>query len=189
MRLLKLNTIPNFLTIFRLLLVVPLLYFLLNQQYLYGFYVFFIAGFSDALDGFLARRFQWSSRFGAIFDPVADKLMMLVTYFCLTWRGHLPVWLFATVVGRDVWLVLGVIAYRWYTGSWDVQPSRISKLNTLLQVLLAIVLLCHLSLFSISGLIREGLIYLVLITTVASFLDYTLVWGRKAWQFDKREIQ
>ncbi|MEL0036875.1 MAG: CDP-alcohol phosphatidyltransferase family protein, partial [Gammaproteobacteria bacterium] len=84
----QLRDIPNMLTIMRLLLVFPLVVLLWNELYATALLVFFIAGFSDGLDGFLAKRYNWTSVFGSVADPIADKLLMVSSYFMLWWQLH-----------------------------------------------------------------------------------------------------
>jgi cardiolipin synthase len=98
----KLSDIPNIITVFRFLLVPPLVLLLLNHQYGAALIVFGVAGFSDALDGFLAKRYGWSSRMGALMDPLADKLLLVSSFVTLGWLGWIPLWLVALVILRDV---------------------------------------------------------------------------------------
>ena len=94
-----LRHIPNILTVLRILSV-PCIVLLLDTPW--AFRIFFVAGWSDIIDGYLARRFQWQSKLGGYLDPIADKLMMTSLYIALTMRGVLPPWLTFIVLGRDV---------------------------------------------------------------------------------------
>src|SRR5688572_16433351 len=96
------SSIPNAITIARLVVSLPLLWLLMTEQFLQAFWLAVIAGSSDALDGFLARRFHWRSVLGGILDPIADKLLISVCFFGLWWTGHLPTWLVLVVLIRDV---------------------------------------------------------------------------------------
>src|SRR5687768_2499072 len=94
--------LPNIITCLRFLLIVPLIFAVANQHFTLAFYLFLLAGVSDGLDGFLARRFNWSSRFGSIADPIADKLLLTIMLIVLTSLRWIPVWLLVLVVARDV---------------------------------------------------------------------------------------
>lgn len=174
--------IPNLITCFRLLLVVPTLFFLVGEHYRGAFTLFVLAGCSDGLDGFLARRFGWTSRFGAIVDPLADKLLVVSTYITLTLINALPTWVTLIVVGRDLLIVGGAIVCHALLGRYEIAPSRISKANTFCQILLIFFVLLHLSFTSIPLWIPQSLTYLVLLTTIASFIDYGKIWGARVWQ-------
>jgi cardiolipin synthase len=176
----KAQFIPNIITILRFFLIIPIVITLLAKKYEIAFSFFIIAGLSDGLDGFLARRYHWTSHFGAMADPIADKLLMLATYACLTWLGKIPVWLFLIVIGRDLWLVIGVIAYRYFVAALSFKPSRISKINTCCQLLLVVVILFNEVILKLADTFIETIIYVVLITTLSSLVDYTWVWGKRA---------
>jgi len=176
--------IPNLISFLRILLVVPTVYLLAHNQYSHALLIFFIAGFSDGLDGFLARRFGWTSRLGSFLDPRGGKLLMAASYFMLGWLGHLPVWLVGVVIGRDIVIVLGALAYRLLVQDITMSPLIISKLNTVVQIFLVLLML-----FSLSGLpMSENIpawlmwvtIYAVLTTALLSGLSYIIIWSRRA---------
>lgn len=176
----KLSYIPNFITCLRLLLVAPVIYSLVNEQYFLGLILFVLAGLTDALDGLLARLYGWTSRFGAIADPLADKLLLMSSFITLYWLGVIPVWLMFIIIARDIWIMTGVLIYRYITGKLEIMPSGISKINTFLQILLVPVLLLDLSVIPLPAPLVMGLMLAVLFTSVASFLHYTWVWGYRA---------
>jgi len=176
--------IPNIISFLRILLVVPTVYLLAHNQYSHALLIFLIAGFSDGLDGFLARRFGWTSRLGSFLDPMADKLLMTASYFMLGWLGHLPVWLVSVVIGRDLVIVFGALAYRFLIKDITMKPLFISKLNTVVQIFLVLLML-----FSLSGLpmsaavpvwLTQITIYIVLTTALLSGLSYILIWSHRA---------
>ena len=179
--------IPNVITVARIFLVIPVAYFLFTEQYTLAFYFFFAAGCSDALDGFLARKLNSISEFGAALDPVADKLLMLVSFAGLTFGGKIPWWLLALVIFRDCWIIGGAICYRIFIAKYEFAPSEISKMNTFFQILLITVFLFDAAWPSISILIKELLIYIVVITGLASMIDYTWVWGNRAWILSRQK--
>lgn len=173
--------IPNIITVFRLLLVGPILVSLLMGNYKLAFFLFLFAGLTDAVDGYLARRFQWISRWGAMVDPLADKLLMVSSYLALTYLNILPVWLLAIVLTRDVVIVTGGICYHFLIGQYDFKPSLISKANTFFQIILVIVVLSHYSYDLFNAVWMDTLIYLVLFTTTVSMINYIWVWGWRAF--------
>jgi cardiolipin synthase (CMP-forming) len=175
--------IPNLLTTLRVILIVPILAALLMTQNQLAFYLFIIAGISDCLDGLLARRFQWTSRYGAIIDPLADKLLLMSSFITLGYLGHLPYWLVAVVIGRDIWIVCGAFAYHFMIDHPDFSPSHLSKYNTFFQLLLIGLLLFHLSNPNLlSPQVLQFFILIVFIMSILSFIDYTWIWGRRAWR-------
>lgn len=173
--------IPNLLTTLRILLLIPIISALLNGRYLLAFSLFVLAGLSDCLDGFLARRFQWTSHYGAMIDPLADKLLLMSSFITLGYLGHIPHWLITIVIGRDIWILCGAMAYHFFIGEPEFAPTQLSKFNTFFQILLIGLLLLHLSLIPISAQILHMLMLLVLVMSILSFTDYTWVWGRRAW--------
>ncbi len=181
----KLCHIPNLITCLRFLLVGPVLFALLNAHYLLALVLFTLAGITDALDGLLARLYNWTSRFGAIADPLADKLLLMSSFITLYYLGFIPGWLMAVIVGRDLWILAGVLSYRCLIGNFEVVPSGISKINTFLQIILVPLLLINLSLFSVPDFLIKGFMAAVLVTSVASFLHYTWLFGSRAYQHKK----
>ncbi len=173
--------IPNIITLFRLALIGPIVIGLLMGNDRLAFFLFLVAGLTDAVDGYLARRFQWISRWGAMVDPLADKLLMVSSYLALTYLGALPVWLLALVLTRDVVIVTGGICYHFLIGQYEFKPSRISKANTFLQIALVVVILSHRSYGFLNVLWIKCLIYAVLASTALSMIDYIWVWGWRAF--------
>ena len=179
------KSLPNIISVLRIFLVIPTVYFLLHEQYQYALLLFFVAGLSDGLDGFLARRYGWTTRLGSFLDPMGDKLLMTATYFVLGWLGHLPVWLVAIVIGRDIVIVIGALAYRMLVQDIHMQPLLISKINTAFQIALALFMLVHLARVPyIADLtwLTPILIYAVLATSVLSGIAYVFIWSNKASQ-------
>ena len=176
--------LPNIISVLRILLVIPAVHYLLHNQFGEALLVFFIAGASDVLDGFLARRFGWTTRLGSLLDPLGDKLLMTAIYFTLGWMGHLPLWLVALVIGRDIVIVIGALAYRLLVKEITMQHLLISKLNTGFQILLVLLLIFQLSAVplatDISAQLITILIYIVTFTTLASGIAYVIIWSRRA---------
>jgi cardiolipin synthase len=175
-----LRYLPNIITGLRLLAVPPVAVLLWLGEYKVALVVFALAGVSDGVDGYLARRFNWKSHWGAIMDPLADKLLLVTTAAVLTLKGLLPVWLFVLVMGRDVMLVGGAALYRLWFGPFEVQPSVLGKMSTFVQILLVLSLLVHIG----TGLMSDEQIqYMILMcaaVTVVSGVHYLFIWVRKA---------
>jgi len=175
-----LRYLPNIITSLRLVAVPPVALLLWFGEYDSALILFALAGVSDGVDGYLARRFNWKSHWGAVMDPLADKLLLVTTAAVLVFKGLLPFWLFVLIMGRDVMLVGGAALYRWWFGPFDVQPSLLGKLSTFIQVLLILSLLVHVA----TGLMSDEQIRFMIFTcatvTVLSGAHYLFVWVRKA---------
>lgn len=176
------SDIPNFISVVRIALVVPVVLCLLEGFYLWALVLFLIAGASDGLDGFLARRFDWTSRLGAILDPIGDKLLMVAVFLVLTSKGYLPWWLVTVVILRDVIIITGAVSYHTLIAQFEMQPLRVSKLNTALQIFLVLAVLYNLAVIQplLPALLIQGLIYAVFITTLVSGAAYVVGWSRRA---------
>lgn len=176
----KKRDIPNVISVLRIILVLPIAYFLMHQNYLFALILFFVGGLSDGLDGFLARRYQWETELGVILDPMGDKLMMLCAYLLLGWHNLLPWWLVILVISRDLIIVIGSLLYRQFIGKAKITPLFISKLNTVFQISLVIVIMFS-QIISLDTLVLDTVLWLVVITTLASGGAYINEWGRRAW--------
>ena len=139
----KLKYIPNMICVLRIILVAPIVWSLLQGRYGLALGLILVAGLSDALDGFLARRFDWRTRVGGLLDPAADKLLMFAAYVTLAWIGLVPVWFSAIVVGRDIIIITGAIVYQLYVAPVHGEPTGASKLNTVLQILFVLFTITH----------------------------------------------
>ncbi len=175
------RNIPNLLSIARILLSLPVAWLLLNGRFSEALLLFFIAGVSDGLDGYLAKRFGWRSRLGSILDPLADKTLLVTSFLCLVWVGLIPLWLLALVVGRDLVIVVGALAFHWLIGRYDMEPTWVSKLNTVLQITLVLALVLSNGLYVLPDMLLIGLLYGACLTTILSGIDYVWTWGRKAY--------
>lgn len=181
-----LSQLPNIITVLRILLVVPTAWLLLETRYVEALGLMAVAGASDALDGWMARRFGWMSQFGAAMDPVADKLLVAVTFIVFTVQGHIPIWVAAIVLGRDAVILTGAGVYRLYFEPIEFAPTLISKANTAIQIVMLLMLMLGLCGFGqISAItlliVDPWCFYLLAVLGVVSGLDYVRLWGRKAW--------
>ncbi len=172
--------IPNALSLFRVLLVAPFAWALANGYYHASLLLFVIAAVTDGLDGFLARFFDWRSRFGAIIDPLADKLLLITTYLVLSLTGVFPFWLFVLVLGRDLVIVMGGILFHRFVGQFDVEPSMFGKLNTLVQVLAALAVMSHAAGFPLPDRTSDLALWAVVVMAIISGGHYVAIWGVRA---------
>ena len=112
-----------------------------HQDYGVALVVIAVAGLSDFIDGELARRFDWRSRFGEFADPLADKLLVSVVFVVLVLQQHIPIWLVVVVVLRDAVILGGAAAYRLLFRDIEISPTFVSKANTAVQVVVPILVL------------------------------------------------
>lgn len=168
-------TLPNLLTLLRILLTPVFVWTILKVQFTWALIVFFIAGITDGFDGFLARRLNQQSKLGQWLDPIADKLLLTVAYLVLTLPNKayhpLPIWFTSATILRDIGIVIVALSIRYVTGFSDFKPSKPGKWNT--TVLLATIIV-----FLITNSIGKYIEYLVffyylgLVTTIFSGLHY-----------------
>lgn len=130
----SLRWIPNAISCARVALVVPVVVSLLDGNYEIALLLFVVAGGSDGVDGFLAKRYGWQTRIGGLLDPIADKTLVSATFITLGWLGLVPLGVVAIIVGRDVVIVSGALAYHWLVAPVHGLPSVVSKLNTAFQL-------------------------------------------------------
>jgi cardiolipin synthase len=140
----RIVTVPNMLTVFRMVLIPVFVSLLFYQRFILALCVFILAGVTDGLDGLLARRFDQRSQLGTILDPIADKLMLVTSFVVLSMRSvfpqplpaHLPVpfWVTVAVISRDVFILVGAAAINIVTGFRGFRPSLLGKINTTVQI-------------------------------------------------------
>jgi cardiolipin synthase len=140
----RIITVPNLLTVFRMVLIPVFVSLLFYQRFLLALGIFILAGVTDGLDGLLARRFDQKSQLGTILDPIADKLMLVTSFVVLSMRSvfpqplpsHLPVpfWVTVAVISRDVFILVGAAAINIVTGFRGFRPSMLGKINTTVQI-------------------------------------------------------
>jgi cardiolipin synthase len=172
--------LPNALTVLRMLLVVPLAWLIREGWYERALLVAACAGATDALDGLLAKRYGWQSWLGGVLDPLADKLMLLACFLSLSLIGAHPVWLSVLVIGRDVVIVAGAVAYHHLIGRLNAQPTPLSKFTTVVQIFYVLAQLLHLTRWFDLPLLTAVLMWATVVCTVVSGLQYVAVWSRKA---------
>jgi len=165
-----------------MILVIPVVILMLEEEFGWALGLFIIAGLSDAIDGFLAKRFNWISRLGEILDPLADKLLMVSCYLVLWWLGYLATLLVTVVIGRDIIIVLGALVYHYNIKSIKITPTFISKANTVAQILLICIVLFSIAVFELPEKGLNAIFVLVFLTTMASGLDYIFIWTKRSFK-------
>jgi cardiolipin synthase len=173
--------LPNLICLVRLALIWPIAISLYGGRYDLALALFMLAAFSDGLDGYLAKRFNWTSALGKVLDPAADKLLLVTVFVEGTWLGLVPWWVTAAAVARDVMIALGALIYRACFGPIRGRPTIISKINTAAQLLyLAAAMLGAAIAFPPYG-VRRALALTVVATTVLSGAHYIQAFTRRAW--------
>jgi cardiolipin synthase len=176
----KLATVPNLICVLRMALTVPIVLLLAEGRFGYTLALFVLAAASDALDGYLAKTFGWTSDVGKWLDPLADKLLLVSVFITLACIGLVPVWLAAVAVARDVVIGVGAAVYKWLFGPLEGRPTVPSKINTLVQLLFVIAVVWRAAFPVFPEWVITALGALVLVTTVVSGVDYVQIYSRKA---------
>lgn len=170
--------LPNYISLARLLSAPIGIWFILNGNLADAFWLFLIAGASDAIDGFVAKRFNSRSELGALLDPIADKALIVSMVVTLGLAGYLPNWLVILIVFRDVLIIGGFILTQFAAEPLNARPLMISKVNTALQIVLVAWTLAHFGLNVVDRNLSAILIDAVAATTVLSGAVYLVRWMR-----------
>lgn len=171
-------TIPNIITIARLIMVPIVIVMIMQHRWAAAFVLFVIAGISDAVDGFIARHFNMQSEFGAYIDPLADKSLLVSIYIALAVVGAIPSWLAITVVSRDAMIVAAVLLSWVMSRPVEIKPLMVSKLNTLAQIAFAAFALAANAFGADLGGLEDIAMLAVATLTVASAGAYLGGWLR-----------
>ncbi len=180
--------VPNIISLARLIAVPGIIWAILAEEMVLAFWIFVAAGVSDAIDGFIARHFNAKSELGSYLDPLADKALLVSVYIACGYEHYLPYWLVILVVFRDILIVGGVILlYTLNHQRPQMSPLWISKLNTVMQIVLAALVLAGAAFDIPPDRVIEALIWIVGVTTALSGVSYLVKWGRDlAHMEDKR---
>jgi cardiolipin synthase len=171
-------TVPNLITLARLFLVPLIVWLMVSDKPLWAFWAFILAGVSDAVDGFLARRFDLRSDLGAYLDPLADKALLVSIYVTMSVLGEIPAWVTIIVVSRDL-LIIGGMMLAWVLYQpMSPRPHIVSKINTLAQIVLAALVLADLAFPVDLAMFRQMAIYAVGLLTLGSAAIYAVDWIR-----------
>jgi len=173
--------LPNAITGLRLAMAPLLLWLLWARHFEWALGVALVAGASDLLDGFLAKRFGWQSRLGSLLDPIADKTMMGLAVLGLWLVAMLPGWLVGLVLARDLVIVAGALAWWKVGGPFDGKPTVLGKLCTLAQLGLVLLCLVELAGWLLPLQARKEAIIAAALLTLTSGVDYVVRYGARAW--------
>ena len=171
-------SIPNIIKLGRILLVPVIIWAIASNQMEIAFAIFVVAGVSDAVDGFLAKRFNMASELGALLDPLADKALLVSIFVTLGILGAVPIWLVILVVSRDIMIVTAVIVSWLFDRPVEMKPSMVSKLNTVAQVAFAALVLAALAFGFKPQPYDMILMGLVTVFTLSSVSLYLVEWLR-----------
>ncbi|MBI5262828.1 MAG: CDP-alcohol phosphatidyltransferase family protein [Bradyrhizobium sp.] len=179
-------SIPNIITLGRIMLVPIVVWAIVSSQMEVAFAVFVVAGVSDAVDGFLAKRFNMASELGALLDPLADKALLVSIYMALGIWGAIPRWIVILVVSRDIMIVTAVIVSWLFDKPIPMRPLMVSKLNTVAQVAFAALVLASLAFGFNPAPYDMILMGLVTVLTLASVSLYLVEWVRHMSTIDAK---
>jgi cardiolipin synthase (CMP-forming) len=175
-----LRHLPNFICLIRILLIWPTIDALQAGNYWTALVLVAVCAVSDGLDGWLAKRFNWTSHLGKVLDPLADKLLLVALFLTATWVNLLPWWLTAAAVGRDVMIGCGALIYRFWIGPLHGRPTLLSKINTGMQLAVALAAILGAAVGFPTPEMVMALAIVTLFTTIVSGADYVSVFTRRA---------
>jgi cardiolipin synthase len=173
--------LPNLICLVRVALIWPIVTALDAGAMRLALALFMAAAVSDGLDGYLAKRFNWTSEVGKFLDPLADKLLLITVFVASAWLGLVPWWLTAAVVARDVMIGLGALTFRLWFGPLRGRPTILSKINTALQLTYMMLVMLSAAAGAPPREILDAVAALTLATTVGSGLHYVGRFTRRAW--------
>jgi cardiolipin synthase len=176
----SLSWLPNAISIMRIALILPILVLFVKGEFGWALGLFAVAGFSDGVDGYLAKTYGWQSRLGGFLDPAGDKLLVAWSFGTLAYLGHIPVWLAVIVILRDVIIVAGSFMYHYLVRRLEGEPTGISKLNTGLEFAYLVFAMSQAGYGWPDPITTTILGAAVLVTVVISGYDYVSNWIRTA---------
>jgi cardiolipin synthase (CMP-forming) len=179
--------LPNSLTVLRLLLAFPLGLLILREEYVWALGVGCLAGVSDALDGYFARRLGVFSRIGAALDPIADKMLIMVSFVSLAQMALIPWYLAIAVILRDLVIVAGAACYYLLIGPFEFAATRLSKSNMFIQISFCVLILLSQVVPGIPAAAAQAGALAVLVIAAMSGIDYVMSWTVKAVRARKTE--
>jgi cardiolipin synthase len=170
-------TIPNLLTVTRIMLTPGFVMAFVDHRFDLAWVLFAVAGLTDALDGTLARILKQRSTFGAMLDPLADKVLLVTSFLCLALQDWIPRWLAVLVVSRDVFIVggLAMLNYSGVDVKRGIKPVWVSKCTTLAQIALVLLVMVDRSMDVAHPVLHSGLVWTVALLTTLSGAYYLLI--------------
>ena len=175
-----LRHLPNFICLVRIALIWPTVDALYSQEYWTALVLVALCAISDGVDGWLAKRFNWTSPLGKFLDPLADKMLLVALFLTATWINLLPWWLTAAVVARDVLIGSGAVVYRFWIGPLHGRPTILSKVNTGMQLAVALAAILGAATGLPTSEMVTALAFVTLLTTIVSGLGYLSAFTRRA---------
>jgi cardiolipin synthase len=170
------QSLPNLITVGRIVLVPVVIWAITSGNMLLAFWLFVAAGVSDAVDGFIAKRFNAQTEFGAYLDPLADKALLMSIYITLSFEGLLPRWIVIAVVSRDI-MIMGAVLLSWVMNKpVEIHPLIVSKLNTAAQIGLAALVLGSSGFKFDPGQLKNVLLVVAGGLTIVSAAAYLVEW-------------
>ena len=181
--------LPNAITLSRLFCVPLVVWLILVDRMGAAFWVSLAAGLSDAVDGIIAKRYRMVTVLGGYLDPIADKALLVCVYVALAHQAHLPVWLVILVVFRDALIIGGALLFLTLTQALSMKPLMVSKVNTVMQLTLAVEVLASAAFGIDDSAVRPALIFGVAATTLVSGAAYVVNWTRLAAEMELTEAE
>ena len=178
--------LPNIICLCRIALIWPIVDALLGGAYERTLVLFTIAALSDGLDGWLAKRYNWTSRLGKWLDPLADKLLLVSMFLVLTWLGQIPRYLAFSAVSRDFMIGFGAIAFRLVSGPVHGRPILSSKINTVLQIALVVMVVTHAAWAQPPATVLQAMAAVIFVTVLYSGIAYLRQFTLRALQVAAR---
>jgi len=176
--------LPNFITLLRIAATPVAVWLIVENHLIWAFWVFIVAGISDGVDGFIAKRFNMETELGKYLDPIADKVLLVSVYVTLGIEGILPNWVVILVVFRDVFIVGGALLFETMTHSLTMQPLMVSKINTVLQITLATTVMASVGYGIALAGVLDILMVLTAMATILSGVTYAVVWVKRWSQLE-----
>ena len=177
--------IPNLVTLGRICAVPLIIWLILDRRMEVAFWVALAAAVSDAVDGIIAKRFNMRTTLGAYLDPIADNALLVSVYIALGHEGFLPTWLVILVVFRDALIVGGALLFHTLAQSLEMTPLMVSKINTVLQLILAVSVVGSEAFGFDVKAVHDPLIYATGLTTLVSGATYVVGWTRRAGKIEE----
>jgi cardiolipin synthase len=173
------SSIPNLLTVFRFFLVYPIVISILEENYQLTLFFFFLAGISDYLDGYLARKYSWESRFGKILDPISDKVLVIATLISLSLVGEINIYLAMFLLSRDLFIIVGVILSSLLLDNYEIKPYFSGKFNNFVLMTYLGCVIIEVSFDLVPLFFLHFLMVVLLVTSLYSVIEYLNYPGRK----------
>jgi len=172
------SAIPNLITSFRFILVFPISFSIFQGNDFIALVLFALAGISDGLDGYIARKYNWTSKFGEFADPLADKCLIVTTLLALAFADRLPIWFVSILLARDGIVVIGVLLYSLLFESYNLLPNRWGKHYTGWTISLFVIILLRGIVPGIPLILEQIAMMGVLVYIFLSLVNYLQIQGK-----------